>query len=79
MKTISVLVFLILISGCTEKEYKGNLPQIELHVLDTESSIIEGASVQLYESKQDWENRQSLVSKQITNSEGLVVFEKFVF
>ena len=70
-----IITILILTNSCKKEKFIDNAPQLEITVLDFNGSFIQGASVCLFESEYDWKNNINKQFIDLTNSNGIVLFE----
>jgi hypothetical protein len=78
MKTLKsllkVLVFLLLMTSCKKTEYRDQKPQLKIIVKDSGKNLVTGVSVNLYMTKEDFQEAVNLVKSGITDSTGMVLF-----
>nr|WP_321358130.1 hypothetical protein [uncultured Draconibacterium sp.] len=72
---IVVLAMLISLLSCTKEEYVEPAPQILITVVEDDLVFVEGASVSLFNSQEDWENHSNVVASLQTDEKGQVLFE----
>jgi hypothetical protein len=71
----SLIAYLFCISCEDDINYIDNPPQLELAVMDSDSTKIEGAIVKLFKELKDWENQTNIVKQGLTSNEGVIVFD----
>ncbi|MGF7139837.1 hypothetical protein [Roseimarinus sediminis] len=76
-KWIYVLLtgLVLILQGCNETEYVLSAPQLEFTVVTDNMVFVEGATVTLYNTKEDWTNREHAVQSLPTDSKGQVFFQ----
>ena len=74
---LAIVFCLILFTGCTEKEYVylDVAPQLEIIVEDQSANIIEGATVKLYNSSEDFYENNNPLQTKVTNQSGKALFK----
>lgn len=70
---LTVLAFTY--QGCKETEYVLSTPQLEFTVVTDNMIFVEGATVTLYNTREDWTQKANPVQSLQTDSKGQVVFE----
>lgn len=77
-KIFIVAIFLsVFFNGCIEKEYVylDVTPQLEITVKDETNNTIAGATVNLYNSEEDFYQKENPVQTKVTNGSGIVLFK----
>lgn len=49
-------------------------PQLQITVLDINNNKVNGATVELYNSLEDWDGRINKIANSSTNNDGIVIF-----
>ena len=72
------LCFLMLMAGCKKEEYLDVdvSPQLEITVVDISNNRVQGATVTLYYSEADWELKNNMIQKKVTDTTGKVLFKE---
>ncbi|HPE77431.1 MAG TPA: SpaA isopeptide-forming pilin-related protein [Draconibacterium sp.] len=66
---------LLILQACEKTEYVKPDPQLEITVMGDNVVLIEGATVTLYNTKEDWTQNANAVQSLQTDSKGQVLFE----
>lgn len=66
---------LLLLQACEKTEYVESSPQLEFTVVQDNIVLVEGATVTLFDTRDDWETRTNEVQSLQTNSKGIALFE----
>ena len=77
-KTLLIIIFcLILFAGCTEKEYiyLDVAPQLEIIVKDLSGNNVEGASVKLFVSEENFYAKENPLQTKVSDQSGKVIFK----
>jgi len=72
---VLVTGLILIFQGCNETEYVPSAPQLEFTVVTDNMVFVEGATVTLYNTKEDWANSENAVESLQTDSKGQVFFE----
>lgn len=72
-----ILLFFIFSLGfiSCSKKYVDVKPKLELTVCDANDRAVAGVNVSLYETESDWKNKTNTVTDDVTDSNGIVLFE----
>lgn len=62
--------------SCQKTELIDNTPQLEITVLNENGGRIQGASVTLYDSEDNWNNGTNFLQSGLTDSQGIILFEE---
>ncbi|MEZ5106667.1 MAG: SpaA isopeptide-forming pilin-related protein [Draconibacterium sp.] len=66
---------LFILQACEKTEYIKSSPQLEITVINENVVFVEGATVTLYNTKEDWKQKENEVQSLQTDSKGQVFFE----
>nr|WP_319571836.1 SpaA isopeptide-forming pilin-related protein [uncultured Draconibacterium sp.] len=72
---IAFLAFVISLLSCTKEEYVDAAPQLFFTVVEDDLIFVEGATVSLFNNKEDWENDSNVVASLQTDAKGQALFE----
>jgi hypothetical protein len=74
----TTLFSILLLTGCTKKEYIeiDRAPQLEITVIDTSNNSVEGATVKLYNSEEGFYLNENPIKKSVTDKMGKVLFKE---
>lgn len=78
MKNLGIVLFMGLVFlqfSCKKTEYVQSSPQILITVMDDNVVVIGGATVTLYNTKEDWSQKANAVQSLQTDSKGQALFE----
>lgn len=75
LNIFAILALVLFLFSCTEKEYIDADPQLLFTVVADNLVSVEGASVSLFNSQEDWENHSNVVASLQTDGKGQVLFE----
>lgn len=75
LNIFAILALVLFLFSCTEKEYIDAAPQLLFTVVADNLVFVEGASVSLFNSQEDWENHSNVVASLQTDGNGQVLFE----
>lgn len=75
LNIFAILALVLFLFSCTEKEYIDAAPQLLFTVVADNLVFVEGASVSLFNSQEDWENHSNVVASLQTDGKGQVLFE----
>ena len=75
LNIFAILALVLFLFSCTEKEYIDADPQLLFTVVADNLVFVEGASVSLFNSQEDWENHSNVVASLQTDGKGQVLFE----
>lgn len=65
----------LILQACDITEYVESSPQLEFTVVRDNMVFVDGATVSLYNTKQDWESKSNVVESLQTDSKGQALFE----
>lgn len=68
-------LFAIVLISCEKTVFIDNPPQLEITVLDESGNRVQDANVTLYGSEEDWKAKSTALQSELTNSQGVVLFE----
>ena len=74
---LTIMLSIMLLAGCTEKEYIeiDVAPQLEIMVKDLSDNIIAGATINLYSSEEDFDLKKNEVQTKTTDDSGKALFK----
>ena len=74
---LTIMLCLIVCSGCKETEYVylDVAPKLEIMVKDLSDNIIAGATINLYSSEEDFDLKKNEVQTKTTDDSGKALFE----
>lgn len=79
MKKLGITLLLALVAlqfGCKETEYVESAPQLEFTIVKDNLVFVEGATISLYTTQDDWETHSNVVQSLQTDSKGQALFEE---
>jgi len=72
---VLVTGLILIFQACTKEEYVDADPQLLFTVVTDNLTFVEGASVSLFNSQEDWETHSNVVASLQTDGKGQVLFE----
>ncbi len=74
---LTIMLSIMLLAGCTEKEYIeiDVAPQLEITVKDLSDNNIAGATIKLYNSEEDFDLKENEVQTKTTDDSGKALFK----
>ncbi len=65
----------LIFQACEKTEYVKSSPQLEITVVSGDMVFVEGATVSLFNTEDDWQLKSNVVQSLETDSKGQVLFE----